>query len=513
MRISALKHPLLSLLALSSGFVLPAAGWSKTHYHWVQLVAGKPQGGALLPGVSVRAIVDHADGCPALYATAEMKKGSELFPLQERPKQGEVAKGKRFAEIKVCEHLLQPDDKLLQTFTTGYLPDGKRAIPVLLPDLSKGGLPLAQMITSGCSGCRDGKDQHCSDKAVQKGKSDAPPWLYEELNKRAAKEAGDGIPPLWIHLGDMRYSGQKGSDGVADAWSKPGKLLGWKEELFEPTAKLMEKGFVVMLRGNHEGCFVKESEWDKSGWQDRGEGWFYFFGVGDQQCSTVAKQGDVVAPFGFDAVVYGGTPAKPVVTQKQVRMVMMDTVRTGDGRDKNPQESAKIYQKQFDLVAKNLTSAEKPLWIFEHIPAYELTKKEKLDDDSALFKGLQQSSLQAAPGKPSVITSAHLHQLSLVRAGSGPLQMTVGNGGVALTPVNNCAVAGKADLLGVHASYFGYLHTRFMVNGGQVQAKYEMPLFKSEAGPLQEALKITCTGEANQPFQPVCTAKLPACAK
>ncbi|MBF0584422.1 MAG: hypothetical protein HQL80_09335, partial [Magnetococcales bacterium] len=108
-------------VGLATAVGQPAQGWAKTHYHWVQLVEGKQVAGQWLPGVSVRAIVDDQDGCPPLYATPEMKKEQLLFTLTERPKQGSVATGKGFAEIKVCEHLLQPEDPLLQKFTTGYL--------------------------------------------------------------------------------------------------------------------------------------------------------------------------------------------------------------------------------------------------------------------------------------------------------------------------------------------------------------------------------------------------------
>lgn len=491
---------------------LPADGWSKTHYHWVQLVAGKQQAGRWLPGVSVRAIVDAQDGCPALYATAEMKKGNLLFTLTERAKQGSVAKGKEFAEIKVCEHLLQPDDPLLQQFTTGYLKQDKKATPVVLPDLSKGGVPLGQLITSGCTGCRDDKAQYCSEKAAStEKKGDAAlPWLFGDLNVRASSAAGDGIPPLWIHLGDMRYSGQK--NGFADAWKKSEdkqgeKNLGWKEEMFEPTAALMEKGFSIILRGNHEGCFIPGSPWNNSDWQDRGEAWFYFFGQGNQQCSTLIQADDIAPPFVVDAVVYGGSVSKPVPTQKQLRMVLLDTVRTGDNRDKDPKETEKLYKKQFSTVAKTLLSTEKPAWIFQHIPVYELnSKKGKLEEDGTMTQALEKSDLQANRAGLAVVASAHLHKLNLIRADLQPTQITVGNGGVALsgTPGSQCQVQGKAGLLGMQSSRFGYLHARFAVTGEQVEATYELPLFKPAWGTVQEEQKVTCTGQGNQLFQPVC---------
>ncbi|MEO5340801.1 MAG: metallophosphoesterase [Magnetococcus sp. MYC-9] len=506
------------IIGLLLGLGVPAEGWAKTHYHWVQLIEGKKQGELFLPRVSVRAIVDQTESCPTLYATADTKKGKELFTLKERPKQGEVAKGNRFATIKVCEHVLQPDDKLLQGFTTGYLADDKQAVPVLLPDLSRGGVPLSQLITSGCTGCRDGKAQYCSEQAAREAKKASSfPWLYKELNDQAATDAGEGVPPLWVHLGDMRYSGQK--ENVADSWEKAEGKLGWKEEVFEPAARLMAKSLVVMLRGNHEGCFVKGNDWDKSGWKGRGEGWFYFFGAGDLACHAVAsKLNDALPPFAVDGVLYGGTVSKPVVTQKQVRLVMMDFVRTGDGRDKQPDETKALFKKQFSGVAKEFAKplpADKPLWIFVHEPVYELDTRKSELDETTVTKALQGSDLRDHLSKVAAVVSAHKHQFNLIRAKAQPTQITVGNGGVALSGRSGitCEVEGKGDLLGLQSVQFGYLHARFVPEGEQVQARYEMPLFKPEWGGLKAERRVTCTGDGKHPWRLLCpkTANQPTC--
>lgn len=510
MNSSGIRVSLLLFIGFFLGVALmPVSGWSKTYYHWVQLVEGKPVAGRWLPGVSVRAIVEAEDACPILYATAEMKKGDPLFTLTERAKQGSVAKGKGFAEIKVCEHQMQPDDPLLQRFTTGYLKRDKKAVPVVLPDLSQGGMPLGQLITSGCTGCRDEKAQYCSEKAAKSEKKGdtALPWLFGELNAHASRGAGDGIPPLWVHLGDMRYSGQK--NGVADSWKKSEDKLGWREEFFEPTAPFMEKGFSIILRGNHEGCFIPGSPWNHSDWQDRGEAWFYFFGQGNQQCSSLIQTNDMAPPFAMDAVVYGGGVSKPVPTQKQVRMIFLDTVRTGDNRDSDPKKSEALYKEQFDLVAKKWVSGEKPAWLFQHIPVYELNKKGKLEEDGTMIQALQRAQWQSGLSHVAMVASAHLHQLNVIRADQQPTQVTVGNGGVALSgrPGSQCRAEGKSGLFGLQSSRFGYLNVRFALRGEQVEATYELPLFKPVWGPLQEEQRITCTGQGDQLFRPVCPTK------
>ncbi|MBF0161070.1 MAG: metallophosphoesterase [Magnetococcales bacterium] len=495
-------HSILTVLLL---LLLPAEGWSAIHYHWVQLIEGKQHKGRFLPKVSVRAIVDHKEECPDLYATTDLKKDKILFSMKKRHKQGALDKENRFAEIKVCEHTLQPDDKLLQTFTTGYLANGSKAIPVLLPDLSQGGVPLAQLITSGCSGCRDGKAQYCSEQAAREGKKGALPWLYGAMSGRAATEAGDGIPPLWIHLGDMRYSGQK--EGVADSWQRSEGKLGWKEELFEPTATLLEKSWVVMMRGNHEGCFVPGNDWDKTDWKDRGEGWLYFFGSSEHSCSQLAKdRHDVLPAFAMDAVIHGGSVAKPQPTKQQARLMILDTARTGDGRDKAKEETRKLYTKQFDWVAEHLPPSGSSTWLFQHIPAYEWNTKKGEAEETIVTKAVKDSRLHGKWAQVAAVVSAHKHQFNLIRAHSQPTQITVGNGGVALSgpPGKSCEMAGKGDLLGTVAVGFGYLHARFAVAGEQVQATYTTPLFKPEWGPLQESQRVACTGTASQAWQPVC---------
>ncbi|MEO5362826.1 MAG: hypothetical protein H7838_04295 [Magnetococcus sp. DMHC-8] len=511
-------HCFLIIMALWVG--TPATGWARTHYHWVQLVAGQHKNGHWLPGVSVRAVVDQKDACPSLFAKPEMKKNDALFALTERPKRGAVARGDQFADIKMCEHTLPPDDKLLEKFTTAYLPGDNKAIPVRLPDLSGGGVPFSQLITSGCTGCRDAKEQYCSATAPaddKKTKHSALPWLYGDLMARAANEAGEDLPPLWIHLGDMRYSGQK--EGVEDSWKQSKHKLGWKEELFEPTANLLTKSFVVMLRGNHEGCFVKGNDWDRSNWQDRGEAWFYFFGTGDQRCETVATQWhDVVPPFAMDALVHGSSATKPAKTARRVRLILLDTVRTGDGRDKSPDDTKKLYKHMFDTVAREFVHelpADQPAWLFEHIPAYELDTKKGEVDHNVVTKALHDSRLQADLAKVAMVNSAHLHQFSLIRTNAKPTQITVGDGGVALSghPGSSCEVAGKEDLLGMQSIHFGYLHARLTVENTEVKARYEIPLFRPEPGTLQEARRIVCTGDSKNPLRPVCqkVPSQPAC--
>ncbi|MBF0462775.1 MAG: hypothetical protein HQL87_15470, partial [Magnetococcales bacterium] len=213
--------------------------------------------------------------------------------------------------------------------------------------------------------------------------------------------------------------------------------------------------------------------------------------------------------FAWDAVVYGGSVAQPVPTPQRVRLILMDTVRTGDRRDQQPEVTKKLYQEQFDQMARDFVQplpADQPAWIFSHMPFYGLHLKRSKRADSVMTEALRASRLQEHLAKIALVTSAHDHQFNLIQAPAQPTQVIVGNGGVALSgqPGTRCELSGAADLSGMQAIHFGYLHVRFTVDSTHVQAQYAMPLFRPEPGPLQEALRVTCTGEDRHLFQPVC---------
>ncbi|WP_130472572.1 metallophosphoesterase [Candidatus Magnetaquicoccus inordinatus] len=506
-------------LTLLFTLLLPTETWAEIHYHWVQLQAGKQKNNFWLPDLSIRAIVDAQDPCPALYDGPKRDKAKRLYTLEERAKRGEVASTPFFKEIKLCERTISADDALLQQWGVGYLAGDKKSSPIQLPDLRQGAMPLSQLITSGCTGCRDNKEQFCATTppAGSKNRATALPWLLTALNQQAFSAPDNSLPPLWVHLGDMRYSGQK--EGVIDSWSSSNGKLGWKEEFFAPYATLLAQSWSVILRGNHEGCFVKNNDWDNSGWNNRGEGWLYFFGSGNQECQDIAgKEHDLLAPIAFDAQVYGGSSSQPQASKQKVRLLFLDLVRTGDGRDKNPQQTQELYRLQYNHIAKQwLTplSAEQPAWIFQHIPAYETTKKGELDK-SVFYKALQSSDLQAELPKVALLLSAHLHQFAWVQpSAKQPLQIIVGNGGVALSgaPGSRCAWNNKAGQSAGQSIHFGFLNIQFNVSGQETTAQYRIPLFRPAPGTLQQEWQMICTGDKNAPLRPHCQAPttLPPC--
>lgn len=516
------------LLALSALVAAPIEVLAKTHFHWVQLIQGPDQEELFRPSVMVRAVVDKNDDCSAIYAKKKMRK--VLAQMVERYRIPALSDG--FSEIKVCEAYFGPEFDQVSKFSTVYLKDGKKALSLVLPDVSKG-LPLGQMVSYGCVGCRDRiGTQACYAEDEEENDKKTTPWIFQSMNEYAAKESGDGIPPLLVGLGDYRYSGQsdKKEDKlyVPDTWSsvkyidEKGKKqvrLGWKEEVFAPMEPMLSKSFLVMMRGNHEACYVKENQWFSKNLGNRGDGYFYFFGTGNQNCQDIAgAEKDSLPPFAFDAVITGGTARKPIYSNDKVRLVFMDTVRTGDSRDKEAPESVALYTRHFNTIAlryvQPLTGTE-TAWIMGHIPAYAIKKMnlpmgEKANGTDVL-SALQESDLAKDLEKVSLFNSAHVHQYNMVPFpdGKGTTQIVVGNGGVALSGRKGDTLCYLPDSpsgwQGIQTANFGYLHAKFSVGeNNKVTASYDMPFFKAKWGDAKEMMRVTCSGDADSPTRMLC---------
>ena len=297
------------LLALSALVTAPMEALAKTHFHWVQLIQGPDQVELFRPSVMVRSVIDKKDDCSAIYDSKKMK--TVLAQMVERYRIPTLSDG--FSEIKVCEAYFGPEFEQVSKFSTVYIKDGKKALALVLPNVSKG-LPLGQMVSYGCVGCRDRTGtQACYAKDMHQNVNKDAPWIFQPMNEYAAKESGDGIPPLLVGLGDYRYSGQSDKEEdkfyVKDTWSnvnytdEKGKKqvrLGWKEEVFTPMESMLKKSLLVMMRGNHEACYGKGNEWFKKNLGNRGDGYFYFFGTGNQNCHDIAgAKKDSLPPFAF----------------------------------------------------------------------------------------------------------------------------------------------------------------------------------------------------------------------
>jgi hypothetical protein len=319
-------------------------------------------------------------------------------------------------------------------------------------------------------------------------------------------------------LGDIRYAGQKDVD---DAWSVSGMrgsetVLGWREEVFEPTRVLMERGLWVPVRGNHEACLVEGNDWSETGWRDRGRAWLYFFGDGDLTCGELAgSMHDVLPPFALDATLFGGTSAAPVASDRKVRLVFLDTVRTGDDRDQHKKRTARYYRQHFDTVAERFVEPladDRPVWLMSHIPIYSM----KADlEPTVVLEALGGSKLDRHLSQVRLTAAAHVHRFNLINPGTGnpatgPVQWVVGNGGVALSGSDDELVCERDDVkwepaggderedkwVGLRTSEFGYMPTRFEVAADrQVRADYRAPMFDQQGKPAP-ALEVACTGDA-----------------
>jgi hypothetical protein len=211
----------------------------------------------------------------------------------------------------------------------------------------------------------------------------------------------------------------------------------------------------------------------------------------------------------MDATIYGGSAADPVASDQTVRMVFLDTVRTGDDRDKDVKGTRRLYREQFDSVAERFVEPlrdDRPLWLLSHIPAWSL--KGKLEP-SVVLEALGGSKLEME--RISLAAASHVHRFNLVDPGAaGALQFVVGNGGVALSgkdedlvckqdEVTWTPVGGKErkeDWAGVRTSNFGYMQASFAVTDGEVSADYHAPMLDSTGAPAP-SLEVACTGDGS----------------
>ncbi len=490
-----------ALLAL---WIAPPAG-AAVQYRWVQLVEGETLNGILQPRVLVRAIVDHKDSCPTLFRA----NGQMAARMMERQRDRAL---KNFDEIKLCQAAFDASSPLVQSFMPLFFDAKAKQEAGILPDLTQG-VPVSNVVAFGCTGCR--------------GEEDAQPkcdtnseWFFERINADATARTQDRIPPLVAYMGDMRYAGQ---EEVDDSWASstrpsPNTLLGWREEVFEPTKALMERSLWVVMRGNHEGCYVEGNDWSNaSDWRDRGSAWLYFFGDGDLMCSDVAdSMHDVLPPFAMDATIYGGSAANPVASGETVRLVFLDTVRTGDDRDNETDDTRKYYRQNFNAVAQRfvapLTDA-RPIWLLGHMPPYGMKAE---FEPNVVTEALGGSKLADHLPRVRLAAAAHIHRFNLVNAGmgnpaaAGPVQFVAGNSGVALSGSDvEELVCDRDDVewtpddgeeqeekwVGVRTSTLGYMIASFSVNAdNRVTADYRAPMFDSKGDP-DRSLDVACSGD------------------
>lgn len=572
--------------------LLPSAEAGIIH-HWIQLVPGKQDADLLRrPDAMVRAIVEEDDACPILesnkYALSLVKVGSSKHPGHDRPK----PEGEGFDKINLCELRLPATHVLVHDFTEvtlnieACIRSKKQVckVPLTLPNLALGA-PLSKMVLFGCTGCRskasdgkpkkDGKNKDngeddkqddfckissCSSPACKQNENqgqqnndedgqvcDTQHWPFSEINTWAEQETRDGIAPIVVHLGDMRYSAQKKAkdlwkiENPSKNWEVDETPMGWEEEFFDPVAPLMKHGYWIMLRGNHEACLsekFRDGSWmvkkknPKKDMKDRGVAWFYFFSHDEKiSCDTVGKK-DMDNAYAIDAKIYD----KERMTDKEVRLVVMDTVRTGDDRDRQCLDSKVLYEKQFDevnrFVVQSTEGPQKPVWLLSHMPFYNV--KGGKFRDTVLLDALLGSDLESSLDKIAISFASHRHlfqfySMKLDGLIDKPLaQYVIGNSGIGLSEMNEATepvcqsrpfcwspvgggAAKQPDAFVLQQRKFGYLLVDFNRHG---EARF-MPRFI--AGPDQESSQAadlaTCYATANGLVCPAfnTSATLPTC--
>jgi len=409
----------LLLFLLGGALTLPAviAGDSAPHYSWIQLVPD----GSFGVRASVRSIVPSGTDCPSI--TIGRRTISLTATRRPRPANG-------FQAIRLCELVL--DAESTSRFSRASLTGDPAG--VIVPDLSRG-VPLSGVIGFGCTGCR-GKppQQECTKRDW------AFPWIVEH----AATSTGE-LPPLVVHLGDVRYADQKTLPDFWSAGDVDGARAGWKEEFFDAAGPLLAKGIWIHIRGNHEACLLadRHEEWwlakKAEKYWDRGSAWLYFFGHGETAgCESVFDSGDVIEPFAFEARPYHGEPGSGRWGEQAITIVALDTVRTGDDRDLRPLESREKYTEALDRIADEfLPRSTSPVWILSHIPIYSLNGGEF--KSTVMLDALNESKLLPELSRVALVLSGHRHEALRVHpdvgnpAVQGPVQYSAGNAGVELS--------------------------------------------------------------------------------
>ena len=142
-------------------------------------------------------------------------------------------------------------------------------------------------------------------------------------------------------------------------------------------------------------------------------------------------------PFVFDARAYQGTLEDAKWGDQKIRMVVLDTVRTGDARDAHAKQSKKKYAQVFDRVEKEFAHGDQPLWILSHIPIYSLNGTNF--KTTVMLDALNDSKLSKQLSKLKMTLAAHRHEALLINPGAGnpatngPVQYAAGHGGVTLS--------------------------------------------------------------------------------
>ncbi|MBF0611611.1 MAG: hypothetical protein G8345_11055 [Magnetococcales bacterium] len=558
----------------------------------------------------VRAIVTSTDSCPELRGSGVAMQLYET--LREKPNDVSFYKIKlcelRIPSSNFLVHQFTPVKITINSCITNSN-NGTCSVSTTLPNLSFG-IPLTKMVFFGCSGCRSEKEEiaEIKDKdkekdkdkdknkdkekdkneAKNKNKSEdendhehcklpkhpkckinedlvinpspfpevegqycsAEKWPFSTVIADAKQVSSGKIPPVVVHLGDVRYSQQKEAE---DSWSvdNPGDEswrynetpIGWKEEFFDPTSPLLQEGYWLMLRGNHEACLSPElNNGDKlKGWyhkdkkdkddkgkikavidlKDRGKGWFYFFSNSESKdCNSITKGffdksyekdlpygKDIDFPYALDATVYHDNAA---LAGETYRLLIMDTVRTGDDRDQLCHETKSLYQQQFSLMEKAYRNPTKidssRILLLSHMPLY-VTKKGKLED-TILLDALYDSNLFPSLDRGLMAIASHRHQFQLHQSlpddHNKISHYVIGNSGIALSPLKEFNVQNLSfcwspvvadetktlDALVMQESKFGYLMAEFNIYG---QAIFRPRFVQNiNSNTLEAADRATC---------------------
>ncbi|MEA3275411.1 MAG: metallophosphoesterase [Pseudomonadota bacterium] len=406
-----------------------------------------------------RVLIDKAEAdCPSLEP-AEGKDDRRAMTPRRNPDPENF-------KVTVCEALYPADGSRMEVGGTSLrLPSVPAAV--------------TRIAVFGDTGCQPGRQKDC--------KKDED-WPFPAMADAAAR--ADPAPDLVMHLGDYNYRGTPGKISIKEDDAKdkkvrvydagdntrsltctlagpyygqnsvgsesPDSWKAWKDDFFEPAAKLLSTAPWVFARGNHELC------------SRAGPGWFYFLDPGS---NLVEGGGQLACP--------PAESAEPLIFRSPYRvdlgglsMVVLDSANACD--------QGNLHQGHFNAQFEQIQSlvkdapAANAIWLQSHRPLWGLREPDddtpKTDLDVSGRYAIIDKTLQSAfanypvPKPVHLVLSGHMHRFQTIGfepPGALPTQLIIGSGGVDLEsnyPEDPFSLSiGDATAVGFGLSAFGYM--------------------------------------------------------
>ncbi len=300
-------------------------------------------------------------------------------------------------------------------------------LPVVSVTLGSRNFPLRsatvdRILVVGDTGCRlkQGKPiQACNDPVA---------WPFAKIARAVADKDAD----IAIHVGDYHYRETECPEPDKCGTIHGNNWSAWEVDFFAPGQVMLSKHPFVFVRGNHEDC-------------DRA--WFgYLRYLAAEPVRTPIMCDNYQKPF--------------VIRFDDLQLAVVDS--STRNRENYTRDRLRAMRRQFMDVLPQLDSET---LLVTHTPLWGYGSKETNATDLGTLESIQREAFGAIlPRLVSAVVAGDLHFAQIVDTPGNPVQITFGNGGVALytTPhgrVDDLPV-GKdvtGDLFGYNQFGFGVI--------------------------------------------------------